>query len=396
LVELHHVLPDEYDYALRRRIEGHNKLIAFLTVYFTGPLSAMLNASGYHTRRNVMQERNAWVDYAKAIGIILVVYGHVARGVFNAGLPMDEDSYLLVDSIIYSFHMPLFFFLSGLFFYDSLIKRGKTGLIVNKVDTIVYPFIVWSLLQGLVEVVLSNYTNGEVTLGQVFSLLWSPRAQFWFLYALFLVFVVCSFVYAKADRRYFLPILLGFGAFYVLKQNVDMGRIGNFIFGNAVFFALGVWFNEIKAYFLARYASLTVIFGALFIVGQYLFHITFGLNWEVGGLPVLTLATISILFMVTLSMWLGNVRIEWLLFIGASSMTIYLMHILAGSGIRVILSSFMGVDSIPVHLIAGTIVGLAAPLVAQLIVKRYDLSFLFTPPKSISATALRTRRTVAQ
>ena len=55
-----------------------------------------------------MQERNVWVDYAKAIGIILVVYGHVARGVFNAGLPMDEARFVLVDSIIYSFHMPLF------------------------------------------------------------------------------------------------------------------------------------------------------------------------------------------------------------------------------------------------------------------------------------------------
>lgn len=127
-----------------------------------------------------MQERNVWVDYAKAIGIILVVYGHVARGVFNAGLPMDEGSYRLVDCIIYSFHMPLFFFLSGLFFYDSLMKRGRTGLVVNKVDTIVYPFIVWSLLQGLLEVVLSNYTNGQVTLTEVLSLLWMPRAQFWF------------------------------------------------------------------------------------------------------------------------------------------------------------------------------------------------------------------------
>lgn len=342
-----------------------------------------------------MQERNAWVDYAKAIGIILVVYGHVARGVFNAGLPMDESNYILVDSIIYSFHMPLFFFLSGLFFYDSLVKRGKTGLIVNKVDTIVYPFIVWSLLQGVIEVVLSNYTNGEVTLSQVFSLLWAPRAQFWFLYALFLVFVVCSFVYARADRRYFLPILVAFGALYVLKQDVDMGRYGNFIFGNAVFFALGVWFNEVKAFFLARYASLTVLFGALFVLGQYLFHITFGLNWEFGGLPVLALATVSIFFMIALAMWLGTVRIEWLLFLGASSMTIYLMHILAGSGVRVILSSFLGIDSIPIHLIAGTIVGLGAPLVAQMVVKRYNLGFLFTPPKSVSATAMRTRLAVA-
>ena len=338
-----------------------------------------------------MQERNAWVDYAKAIGIILVVYGHVARGVFNAGLPMDQDEYLLVDSVIYSFHMPLFFFLSGLFFYDSLVKRGQVGLIINKVDTIIYPFIVWSLLQGLIEVVLSNYTNGDVTLGQVFSLLWSPRAQFWFLYALFLVFVVCSLVYARADRRYFLPLLLVFGVLYVLSRDLAVGSVGKFIFGNAVFFALGIWFNEIKAYFLARHVPLTLLLGASFVAGQYLFHVTFGLSWEVGGWPVLSLATVSILFVVALSMWLGRLHMAWLLFIGASSMTIYLMHILAGSGIRVILASFMGIDSIAVHLIVGTLVGLAAPLLAQMIIKKYDLYFLLAPPKSFSATSLRTR-----
>ena len=342
-----------------------------------------------------MQERNAWVDYAKAIGIILVVYGHVARGVFNAGLPMDQDEYLLVDSVIYSFHMPLFFFLSGLFFYDSLVKRGKTGLVVNKVDTIVYPFIVWSLLQGVVEVVLSNYTNGDVTLGEVFSLLWSPRAQFWFLYALFLVFVVCSLVYAKTDRRYFLPLLLVFGVLYVLSQDLAVGSIGKFIFGNVVFFALGIWFNEIKAYFLARYVPLTLLLGASFLIGQYLFHVTFGLNWEVGGLSVLALATVSILFVIALAMWLGRFRMGWLLFIGASSMTIYLMHILAGSGIRVVLGSFMGIDSIAVHLIVGTLIGLVAPLLAQMIIKRYDLYFLLAPPKSFSASHLLARRAMA-
>ena len=149
-----------------------------------------------------MQERNVWVDYAKAIGIILVVYGHVARGVFNAGLPMDEAEFVLVDSIIYSFHMPLFFFLSGLFFFDSLQKRGRGGLIINKIDTIAYPFIVWSLLQGLFEVALSNYTNGQVTLVEVFSLLWMPRAQFWFLYALFLVFVRLLPVISMSETRH--------------------------------------------------------------------------------------------------------------------------------------------------------------------------------------------------
>jgi len=142
-----------------------------------------------------MHERNDWAGYAKAIGIILVVYGHVARGLVNAGLPMDKHWFELVDSVIYTFHMPLFFFLSGLFFYDSLVKRGTTGMIVNKIDTIIYPYIIWSLLQGFTEVSLSHYTIGHVTPGQVLSFAWQPRAQFWFLFALFQISVVCSFIY---------------------------------------------------------------------------------------------------------------------------------------------------------------------------------------------------------
>jgi fucose 4-O-acetylase-like acetyltransferase len=348
-----------------------------------------------YKENNTMQERNVWVDYAKAIGIILVVYGHVARGVFNAGLPMDEAEFVLVDSIIYSFHMPLFFFLSGLFFFDSLQKRGRGGLIINKIDTIAYPFIVWSLLQGLFEVALSNYTNGQVTLVEVFSLLWMPRAQFWFLYALFLVFVVCTFLYAKADRRFFLPFVVLFGVLFVFQQDLTINNMTRFILGNTVFFALGVWFNEVKAFFLARYSSLTLVFGAMFIAGQYLFHVTFGMNYTDGGLPVLALATVSIFFMVALSMWLGQYRVDWLLFIGASSMTIYLMHILAGSGVRVILSKFMGIDSITVHLLVGTLIGTAAPLVAQLIINRYRLHFLLAPPKRISAAHFRMRKALA-
>ena len=58
-----------------------------------------------------MSKRYDWVDYAKGIGILLVVYAHTARGVFSAGIASDEDWYTLVDSVIYTFHMrtPAFF-----------------------------------------------------------------------------------------------------------------------------------------------------------------------------------------------------------------------------------------------------------------------------------------------
>lgn len=65
-------------------------------------------------------ERLVWIDYAKVIGIFLVVFGHTA-------IP----GYLY--NAIFSFHMPLFFFISGYLFsfkkYNSykhfLLKRSK-------------------------------------------------------------------------------------------------------------------------------------------------------------------------------------------------------------------------------------------------------------------------------
>ncbi len=46
-----------------------------------------------------MSDRSLWVDYSKAIGIVLVVYGHVARGVYNASIPLNVGVYTLVDSL---------------------------------------------------------------------------------------------------------------------------------------------------------------------------------------------------------------------------------------------------------------------------------------------------------
>lgn len=48
------------------------------------------------------KERLHWLDYSKTIGMYWVVLGHVFK-----------DNTQLLKDIIYSFHMPLFFFLSG-------------------------------------------------------------------------------------------------------------------------------------------------------------------------------------------------------------------------------------------------------------------------------------------
>ncbi|HFI0408428.1 TPA: acyltransferase family protein [Streptococcus suis] len=54
-----------------------------------------------------------WVNIAKGFAIFLVVYGHVIDGLAESGYMFP--SYNMQHGVIYAFHMPLFFFLSGLF-----------------------------------------------------------------------------------------------------------------------------------------------------------------------------------------------------------------------------------------------------------------------------------------
>ncbi|MBL4799494.1 MAG: acyltransferase family protein [Oleispira sp.] len=322
--------------------------------------------------------RFEWVDYAKAIGILLVVYGHVARGLVSAGIMPDSIVYRYVDSVIYTFHMPLFFFLSGLFLISSFQSKGFGRVFGSKIDTIVYPYIIWSLLQGGVEVVLSSYTNASVTVYDVVSLLSSPRAQFWFLYALFLVFSISLFVlkFVGVKALYFSFILSV--VFYLWSPKLDFNM--NFISANLVFFLAGAVFQQTKL-ILFNASFVVGVVSILAIAGQYLFHKA-GYTYENKGLFLLGLSVLSLLAIVSLSEWLSRYNLSFVAYVGASSMAIYLMHILAGSGARVIVSKVLGVDLLSLHLLLGTLLGMILPLLALKVIKYFKIPHLFSFPIS--------------
>lgn len=324
------------------------------------------------------KERSEWVDYAKAIGILLVVYGHVARGLVNAGIMSDSLVQQYVDSVIYTFHMPLFFFLSGLFLISSFQSKGFGWVFSSKIDTIIYPYIIWSLLQGGVEVVLSSYTNANITLHDVMSLFTSPRAQFWFLYALFLVFLT-SLIILKSAGVKSLPFLFIISiALYLWHPK--FGFNVNFISGNLVFFLAGAVFQQFNLIrFNSGFICCAVLLAA--IIGQYFFH-EVGYSYESKGFFLLNLSVISLLTVVSFSEWLSRYNLSLMAYVGASSMAIYLMHILAGSGARVIMNKVLGVDSLSLHLLLGTLLGMILPLLALKVINYFKIPYLFSFPIS--------------
>src|SRR5215211_8989438 len=81
----------------------------------------------------IRKSRLQWVDYLRGIAIILIVYRHVLVGIERGNIAMPP---VLVNAnmIFYSFRMPLFFILSGIFISGSLAKKSLQELIGIKFE----------------------------------------------------------------------------------------------------------------------------------------------------------------------------------------------------------------------------------------------------------------------
>ncbi|WP_439237415.1 acyltransferase family protein [Klebsiella quasipneumoniae] len=327
--------------------------------------------------------REVWVDYAKALGIILVVAGHVNRGLYSSGIYISKQFYTLFDSIIYTFHMPLFFFLSGLFFVKSIDRKGKKLFFIDKIDTIFYPYVLWSLFQGGIEVILSKYTNSKTELTDVLSFLIYPRAQFWFLYALLMIFIVAALIYKKESFSKSLPlIILASFVIYIFSNAIGESFHINYITNYIIFFFMGCIYHKLSLTekINSGWGSLLLIF-LIFGIAQYIFHIKLGLVYTDTGLFTFALATIGITFITLLSMQLEKIKIHALETIGILSMVIYLLHILSASGARIILSKLLHVQNWYIHIIIGISIGIIVPVAVYFFTKWYNINFLFSLPR---------------
>jgi fucose 4-O-acetylase-like acetyltransferase len=121
-----------------------------------------------------------WIDMAKGYGIILVILGHI---------PLAGKLWEL-NSIIYSFHIPLFFFLSG---YVFTIKENKyLDFQKHKIKTIIKPYFGLGLILISYTFVSMYFvlkiTNKSEYINIITSFVLQKRMwTLWFLTCLFLI-----------------------------------------------------------------------------------------------------------------------------------------------------------------------------------------------------------------
>lgn len=137
--------------------------------------------------------RQYWIDYAKCIAILAVVLGHT----YSFGNP--------IHAFVYSFHIPLFFVISG---YLTKAEKPKIAKLANR---LLLPYVLICLLTYLLAAVKGGLSRGQFV-RLTLACVWAsggdaPNADIpgiglaWFLMASFVAKILFQTIQTNLDRR---------------------------------------------------------------------------------------------------------------------------------------------------------------------------------------------------
>ena len=333
------------------------------------------------------KQRYPWVDYAKGIAIILVVYRHMLGGYQNAGIEI-ADYYIVAQQSVYNFRMPLFFLLSGIFLRKSLAKRSSTAFVSYKVNTIMYPYAVWASLQLLIQILFSRYTNGDKGLSSFAYILYSPREldQFWFLYTIFNITIIYALTYRYARLKTIGELGLA-AVFYYLSTLLPVQAIGllHDTLQYYLYFALGSYLAELilddrRAARIFSTATLVGLF-PFFLISQWYWILHEDLRSE-QPFTFAIIAIIGSVFIINVAFLLGKLQVaKFLKTIGRHSLYIYIMHVILLGLTRVLLFNLLGITDTILLVPVSMVVGIVGPIFFYQLCISNRLWILFTLKK---------------
>lgn len=135
----------------------------------------------------------------RALAIILVVFAHATRSVYSPNAHMYSPEVtplweIIIKHYIYSFHMPLFFWISGYIFYYSSIETVKfSGVriqVLEKFNRLIVPMYSTSFLILLPTIIFFGHPNGSILHQVKLLILGSNHDHLWFLKTLFMIFFI--------------------------------------------------------------------------------------------------------------------------------------------------------------------------------------------------------------
>ena len=155
------------------------------------------------------RRRLGYIDISKGLGMLTIVWGHICLTGFS-------------NHIVYSFHIPLFFFLSGLVFlpkrysnFSVLLKKRLKGLLIPYAVYSILTWIIWVVYSFAIHAKVDNYWMPliETFFAQGSEGYLVHNVPLWFVTCLFSVEIIYWFLSKLKDWANILlcVMLCGFG-----------------------------------------------------------------------------------------------------------------------------------------------------------------------------------------
>lgn len=352
----------------------------------------------FNTQKILNRSRYPWIDYARGITILLVVYRHVFEGLGNVGEGSGSYAGLkYLNIFFFSFRMPLFFIVSGIFVGSSLVRKGIGEYIGNRFQTIFYPLMVWGSIQITLQLLFAGYANASREPMDYLHLIIEPRKieQFWYLNALFFVSVLYALVHWYGKVKPWQQLILGvifYGiAGYCHVHNIHIGFLIDVLFFY-LFFAVGHVFSDMvlntKNHTLLSSWRTTLIAFPVFVLVQHYFtslNLQHQDDYYVQYHQPAIFALVALAggaFVIQVSFLLQKLNVmRFLRVIGYHSLYIYVMHLMITAATRAVMLKLFGIQHIPVIMIVSVTVGVILPVILYNIAERMGAWWLFSLKK---------------
>lgn len=193
-------------------------------------------------------KRNNCIDIAKGIGIVFVVWGHVNS------MPLKN--------IIYIYHMPLFFILSG---FCVNFDMNFLSFVKKKINAYVIPYFVYFfyiLILFIILYILLNKLSDIYILPSIIVKPYGVVGALWFLISLFVIQILYYFINLKIKSnilKTFVCLFSFFIGYLLYKYNIHLLCYLDSSMSMLFFFHLGVMLKKCSLDVISNYYKILII-----------------------------------------------------------------------------------------------------------------------------------------
>ncbi|MEX1307016.1 MAG: acyltransferase [Eubacteriales bacterium] len=227
------------------------------------------------------QRKQSNKEYAYAIMTVITTFLVVAGHIGFSKTPNHTISYdasngaqhilNTIIGVIYSFHMPLFFFVSGAVFGYVYNRKPYTfgGLIWKKTKRLAVPFYTTRFFYILpLKLLLGIYALSNLPRLIKRLVLLGDLDHLWFLVILFYIFIIAFFL-RKYLFKFKIPVMLLLLAGLAFYDHVSWAFLLNITFAYIIYFYMGLVFNEYQEKITTKGALTMAVIGIAAYVVLY-------------------------------------------------------------------------------------------------------------------------------